>query len=270
MSLPHKPLPLNSPLATGMELIEPLTTIEKIEELERQIELQPQIEVPVCEEFINGMYVRRIMIPEGSILTGRVHKYDYVDIMLSGDILIATPEGAKRLSGYNLCDGKAGRKRIGYALDSTEWITVHRTDIESDRMEEHLTFYSLPEYEVWADQQDYWKMLEDTGYTHEQALDMTLNVDDRKDIDIVGVHVLDSPINGKGVFAKRDFQAGEIIGPAMIDGLRTQIGRYTNHSKSPNAEMRIDGDTVNLIAKDAISVGFEIVTDYRHTIGLKQ
>lgn len=104
--------------------------VERIEAMELAMAECEQVDIPVKNNHANGMYTREITIPRGTLLTGRVHLFDYVDIMLSGDITVATAEGAKRFTGANVLDGKAGRKRAGYAHEDTRWITVHKTDIQ--------------------------------------------------------------------------------------------------------------------------------------------
>lgn len=103
--------------------------------------------MPVEHRFINGMYAREITIPKGTLLTGAVHKFDYVDIMLSGDIAVATPDGVKRLKGINIMEGPAGRKRAGYAYEDTRWLTVHKTDATtSEGIEDVLTVRTIAEF----------------------------------------------------------------------------------------------------------------------------
>ena len=67
----------------------------------------------------------------------------------------------------------------------------------------------------------------------------------------------------------------ELIAPARIDGKRTPAGRFTNHSKTPNAEMVLSGNgDIFLFAKQSISgckggnVGAEITVDYRQAMAL--
>ena len=84
---------------------------KEIEILEAEMFKHEQVEIPVEHRFVNGMYAREITIPKGTMLTGRVHKFGYVDIMLSGDITVATPDGVKRFTGTNIFEGFAGRKR---------------------------------------------------------------------------------------------------------------------------------------------------------------
>jgi hypothetical protein len=120
---------------------------EKIEKMESELLTLDQIHMPVEHRFINGMYVREITIPKGTILTGAVHKFDYVDIMLSGDIAVATPDGMKRLTGINIMAGPAGRKRAGYAYEDTRWLTVHKTDATtSEGIEDVITVRNMAQF----------------------------------------------------------------------------------------------------------------------------
>jgi hypothetical protein len=122
---------------------------ENIVELENYMLTQEQVEIPVVHRYVNGMYIREITIPKDTVLTGRVHKEDYVDIMLSGDISVATPDGLVRLTGNNVLIGTKGRKRAGYAHEDTRWVTVHNVPIENsgENYVETMTFFSLKEYE---------------------------------------------------------------------------------------------------------------------------
>lgn len=122
--------------------------VERIEEMESMMLEQDQVEMPVTDQFANGMYVRQIMIPKDTLLTGRVHLEDYVDIMLSGDISVATPEGVKRMTGQNVMTAPKGRKRAGYAHEDTHWVTIHNCPVESgDEYVRNYTVFGMKEYQ---------------------------------------------------------------------------------------------------------------------------
>jgi len=122
---------------------------EKIELMEDSLIAMPQVSIPVESLFVNGMYARKILIPKDTILTGRVHLADYFDIMLSGDITVATPEGVKRFTGFNIFEGKKGRKRAGYAHEDTHWVTVHRTEIKDpDEFVNAMTVFNMTKYNL--------------------------------------------------------------------------------------------------------------------------
>ena len=248
---------------------------EAINSMELVMRLLPQVTIEPTHVFSKGLYARGILIPKGTILTGKVHRQDDLQVMVSGDILIKTEMGEKRLQGFNMFPSKAGYKQIGRALEDTRWITMHATDeTDLDRLEK-LLFEDEPKILDFKtgrpldDCQDYYRMLAEVGIPHETAWAQSINEFDRQDISIPGVILKPSPIHGTGVFAAQRFLAGDVIGMARIDGLRTQLGRYTNHCQIPNAQMVAKMGSIILKAITHISVDDEITTNYRTTLALQ-
>ena len=99
--VPNKPVVQSLSEAEAKDLLD-RTVDDKLAVLEETLLEYPQVEIPVTERFINGMYAREILIPKDTLLTGAVHKAGYLDIMLSGDIVVATPQGTKRMTGINI------------------------------------------------------------------------------------------------------------------------------------------------------------------------
>ena len=80
------------------------------------------------------------------------------------------------------------------------------------------------------------------------------------------IEIRQSGIQGNGLFAKQSFLAGDVIAPALLDGQKTEAGRYTNHSAKPNAKMVVrDANNIDLVATREIQRE-EISTDYRETL----
>lgn len=121
----------------------------KINALELAMLQEEQVPIDVNHRFNGGIYAREITIPKGTLLTGRIHKFDHFDIMLSGDISVSTDTGeVKRLTGLNIMEGKAGKKRAGYAHEDTHWITFHCAEERNpEEMYEFLTCGSFEELE---------------------------------------------------------------------------------------------------------------------------
>lgn len=111
-----------------MLLPDKLPTDKSIMLLQESMLEQEQVEIPTLEFISNGLYTREIIIPAGTALISRVWLEPYVDIMVSGDITVITPDGPVRYTGYNIFVGTPGRKRAGYAHSDTIWVTVHRTE----------------------------------------------------------------------------------------------------------------------------------------------
>ncbi len=127
---------------------------ESIGLLESEMFKHDQLDIPVDHRFHGDMYMREITILEDTILTGRIHKFDHFDIMLSGDISVSTSDGTvKRMTGLNIMKGYAGKKRAGYAHKDTHWITIHSAqEQDPENMVEFLTVESLEEFEIFNEQ----------------------------------------------------------------------------------------------------------------------
>jgi len=247
-----------------------LTNIaQRIEQYQNALSELPQVDLSVSSNNINGMYIREILIPAGSSLVGRVHLYPYVDIMLSGDITIISSDEPEpiRYSGANVLYGIPGRKRTGFAHEDTRWITVHNSDIkDGDEFYEKLTAESIEEcYKMLTGKSDYLALLSEVNMTEDDVQD-EMQQALMTDFIETGVYVAPSIIHGSGLFAGKQFLAGEIICTARKGDKKTIAGRYSNHSPNPNARMQNHGQDLLVIAAKNIQENEEIMTNYRDTI----
>ena len=241
--------------------------------IEEQMLQEDQVEIPATETLHGGMYAREIFIPKGVMLTGKIHKFDHFDVMLSGDISVSTDTGEiKRLSGYHMMSGSAGKKRIGFAHEDTHWITFHSAPEElGDKALDFLTcntFDELEAFNVAMDRNDYSIMLTEIGMTEEEVRSQVDNTEDMhlEEMKSLGF-VADSKIEGKGYFSHVDIEADCVISASRINGNRTEAGRFTNHSFNPNAMMVVNesGDAI-LVAKKLILKDEEITVNYREVL----
>ena len=104
-----------------------LTLGEKIDEFSCGMKRFEPVEVPVEHFCGGGIYGRRILIKKGTALEGEVHLTEHMNIIVSGDINVATEFGAERIVGHRVLVSKPGSNRIGYANEDTVWITLHAT-----------------------------------------------------------------------------------------------------------------------------------------------
>ena len=235
--------------------------IDKIKRLEAANKQLPQIDIETVERFIGSMYTRQIKIPAGTVITSRVYKRAYVDIMISGDITISDSNGTYRLSGYNVLEGTPGRKRAGFAHEDTYWITVHDlVDIKTEAPIEDISFETLEAYESYRVDlatSGYERFLQHTGV--DEAL-VNAESESGNVLEVLGDFYTDeSSIHGVGVFASKRLTSGTIVGPTVIEGKETTLSRFANHSDYPNA--MIQGD--HLIMVHPVDAGHEIVINYQ-------
>lgn len=83
---------------------------------------------PVTHHFSQGVYAREILIPKGTVLVGKIHKYQQLNIMSKGDLSVLTEDGIKRVQAPFTIVSPPGTKRIAYAHEDTIWTTIHGTE----------------------------------------------------------------------------------------------------------------------------------------------
>ena len=115
------------------------------------------------------------------------------------------------------------------------------------------------------DREDYGRFLSAYGVSDNDVRRET-NSGNYLSLSFDNIEVRKSDIHGKGLFGNWRFKTGQIIGPALLDGYKTQIARYANHAASPNARMvALDSENVVLVATRDID-NEEITTDYRESL----
>jgi hypothetical protein len=262
----------------GVQGLEPGAVQHGIKVLKDVMRMLPQVTIEPTHVFAEGLYARGIMIPKGTILTGKVHKQDDLQIMVSGDILVKTEAGEKRLQGFNMFASKAGYQQIGRALEDTLWVTVHATE-ETDlgRLEE-LLYEDEPSMldfktgqpivnvmEAWH---DFDLMLHELGVTVDQVRRQSEDPSDQILVELRGVRIGPSAVHGQGVITELGFAAGDHVGPARVGRYRTQLGRFTNHHPRPNCLMQWVGQDIWLVVQEDIGPHRELFVDYRQSVKL--
>lgn len=117
-------------LPVDPEALAALAPRERIVALEAAIRAQPAEglihELPVNHYIANGVYVRELLIPKGTVGTGRIHNHDHI-VILIGDISVYDGlGGGQRFTGVNVFTSTRGVKRAAYAHADTRFITAHR------------------------------------------------------------------------------------------------------------------------------------------------
>lgn len=257
-----------------------------VDAVEAELLKLPQLNCPVTHRFGPGLYIREVFMPKGAYVIGHRHKTTHLNIMVMGVLGIMNDDGTETiLHAPQTFVAPPGRK-IVYIYEDAIWQNVHatdETDIEKleamylDKSSAFLEHYAPRPTNYSEDNEDFHAAIAEFGLDALTAREMSEIEDDQIPFPLgdYKVMVTRSAIEGKGLFATGNFAANELIAPARLDGKRTPAGRYTNHSKIPNAEMVMDehGD-IYLFATRAIEgckgggLGEEITIDYRHALGL--
>lgn len=253
----------------------------------------PQVECPVIHHFGPSIYIREVTLQAGSIVIGHVQKYEHLNIMLSGKVALLNDDNSvKILEAPMIFVGKPGRK-IGYILETCVWQNVYATnETDVQKLEDHFLIKSeafkineeslkkIDFLERERDRDDFHLMLKQFGFNEETVRMQSENLEDQIEMPLGfknRLTIRESSIEGKGAFLSSTLLENEIIAPARINKMRTQAGRYVNHSANPNAKFIKDSNgDIWLVSIKKINGcvggnhGDEITVDYRQALLLSE
>lgn len=261
--------PTEEALALSVQNFVSLEDIERLEAVMLELE---QVEVPTVHRFSAGVYMREVTLPKGTFAIGHAHKHDCLNIVLAGSASVMIEGKVRRITGPCVMEGKAFDRKVGYIHEDCTWLTVHATkETNLEKLEEELLLKSetFKRHEKrLADRADYQLALQDIGIEENEVRTITENLEDQIPFGSESsgrVYFGPSQIQGIGLFALRAFKESEPIVPSRLGDKRTPAGRFTNHSKTPNAEMRLSSaiEMITLVAIRPIALGEEITVDYR-------
>ena len=239
---------------------------------------EQQASCPVVHRFGPGIYIREVTLKPGVFAIGHFQKKAHMNIMLKGRVTMA--DGSELVAPM-IFVAQPGRK-MGFIHEETVWLNVYATDetdvevLEGMFLDKSEAFQA--HHEVQLDptkaHEDFQKMLVDLGVSEEIVKAQSECETDQIPMPFGSYQFQkgSSVIHGTGIFASGDYQMGDFIGEARIDGKRTPLGRFTNHSGTPNARMVKNGSQIDLYALCPISgnrggqLGDEITVDYRVSV----
>lgn len=142
------PVPAETPLDVGAELRKVVHRMEDV------IRTGTPVECPVTHHFAHGTYGREMLMPKGTILTGKIHKFSQLNILSKGDVSVLLHDGWKRVkAGYHVV-APAGAKRLFYAHEDSVWTVIHATEeTDVERIEETFIAQSEAEFLAFCEQQ---------------------------------------------------------------------------------------------------------------------
>lgn len=92
--------------------------------LQREHAELPQIECPLKHYIANGVYVREATIPAGTIVIGKIHKHETINILLKGEITVVTEEGRRRMVAPCTFIAPPGTKKAAITHSEVVWLNA--------------------------------------------------------------------------------------------------------------------------------------------------
>jgi hypothetical protein len=138
------------------KIIDKLTTRDKVNLMETEMNKFPladdnngfgRAELRVENHFSLGVYARSLYIPADTIVVGKIHKYENLNILAQGDISVLVDNEIVRIRAPFVVVSPPGTKRIAYAHEDTVWITIHGTELRNvEEIEKHFIAQSEQEF----------------------------------------------------------------------------------------------------------------------------
>lgn len=259
-----------------------------LDNLEGRMLNAPQVDCLVTHSFGGGLYVRKMELPPNVLVIGHVHKQEHVCILLSGELTVRTSdEECTVLNGPYIFISPPGRKALYSRTGAT--ICNAYPNPTDERNIDKLDVLFVDHSNAWKAKRkkdesrpiiasdhsinDFDRMLVDVGISKAEMREISDNTENTVDMPKVFVSeylLRRSPIQGQGVFIPTSKLPFAIIGPAVLFGKKTPLGRFTNHSGDPNAFMHtLENGDVWLVTRCPVlgcqggRIGEEITVDYR-------
>lgn len=133
--------------------ITPLSARDKVGMIEQEMFKHEQLELPVKHYFSHGVYARELFIPKDTLLTGKIHRYQQINILSKGDISVLTEDGVLRVQAPFTVVSPPGTKRLAYAHEDCVWTTILPTnETDPDKIEQLFTSDSEADYAAFLEQ----------------------------------------------------------------------------------------------------------------------
>lgn len=113
--------------------------IHKLHKLEHLIATLPPVETVTEHLFGTGVYVREMVIPAGTVITGKLHKTRHIFALVKGECSISTPDGPRLIAAPFVCVSDPGTKRAVLTKTECIFLNIHQTDERDvDKLESQL------------------------------------------------------------------------------------------------------------------------------------
>ena len=132
-------------------------TREKISKLEKELLSNDHPSIvkgntdffPLKHSFSEGVYIREMLMEEGGIVIGKLHKYSHTWFLMKGEIMVATDLGTETYTAPCYVNAPAGAKRVIHAIEDSVFINVHPNPKNITNIEELENMLTCKSYEAF-------------------------------------------------------------------------------------------------------------------------
>jgi hypothetical protein len=113
---------------------------------------------PLTHRFADGVYAREILLPAGSLVVGKIHRYGHLNVITKGLVSVLTEDGVQVLKAPLTFISKPGTKRVVFAHEDTVWTTFHGTNPNEvndiNKVEDRIICKTFAEFDALCQLED--------------------------------------------------------------------------------------------------------------------
>ena len=98
-----------------------------IAQLEDYVGEYPQVECKVEHKFCEGLYVRTLHIPKGTLIVGKRHRNKTLNMLTKGSITIYDGDSTITHNAPFTFEADKYSKKAGFAHEDSIWVNIHVT-----------------------------------------------------------------------------------------------------------------------------------------------
>lgn len=109
-----------------MDKLELNNEVSEIDQLEKvMLDNFPMVECPLTHRFTDGLYVREIFMPAGSLITSKIHKTQHQFFVLKGKVIVWIDGEEQIIEAPYIGVTEPNTQRVLYVVEDCIWATSH-------------------------------------------------------------------------------------------------------------------------------------------------
>lgn len=102
-----------------------------IQDLQDFLKDFPQVELPLKHYYSKGVYGREIFMAKDSLVIGKIHKHQTMNVITKGKVTVLSVEGVKEITAPFTFVSQPGAKRVVFVHEDCTWSTFHCNPTET-------------------------------------------------------------------------------------------------------------------------------------------
>lgn len=120
------------------------------------------VDCRTVHHFFPGLYAREFHMPANSLVTSKIHRHDYLLVLVQGRVVMRTELGEDTFEALSIMPAFAGVKRALLSLEDCVFITAHPNPTNTrdlSQLEDELIISDLAEWATCPEPTNDWSVL---------------------------------------------------------------------------------------------------------------